>query len=463
MSLFGHCHSTSLSPPSSLVTTDCHVPLSSIDVTDNLTCCRLHGEKPLAQENFNRSSQAYDQSLLSKIGKTGSPPHHRSDSTDTTPLTQKLSLQTRDPKSHQRLRVAELPSAPMDSARWISSPTSAAVSPGSRPAWRDYNMGHPSPSNDSTTPSLVLDPELFLQSRSISKPSTTGAVADDSISVESRSQRGSYDQAMFGSDQDFTHEDGQHTLERRASGQGIKRRAHSPPTEAVRDDRSPAYSNELYQKVTNAARSPASAYRAAPSYGSVSSTASSVRQGSYASSFAPSIAASSMTSVSSLDRPSPSDPYQAHAFITSAGPVSSPATSIPPSRKMPIQQLPQDNRSIARKMSIQTAVNEPRPAPVTKLGGFYICECCPKKPRKFETEEDLRQVWSFYYKCLFCPSSSDFAVHVSSPSNPCSSFISMLTFALLDRTTWKSNTHASIAPIVSRTRTKLKDTKIHYT
>ena len=284
----------------------------------------------------------------------------------------------------------------MDSARWITSPISAGVSPGSRSTWRDYNMGPRSPSNDSVANSLVLDPELFLQSRSADKPSTSGAypAIDDSTSVESRSQRGSYDQAMFGTDQDFASEDTQHTLERRASRQGMKRRALSPPSDAMRDDKSPAYASELYQKIsaTSAARSPASAYRAAPSYGSVSSTASSIRHGSYASSFAPSLTASSMTSVSSSDRQSPSDPSQGHPFITSAGPVSSPATSIPPSRK-PQAQSPQDNKSIARKMSIQTAVNESRPPPVTKLGSYYICECCPKKPRKFDTEEDLRQVW----------------------------------------------------------------------
>jgi hypothetical protein len=25
-----------------------------------------------------------------------------------------------------------------------------------------------------------------------------------------------------------------------------------------------------------------------------------------------------------------------------------------------------------------------------KFQGFYMCECCPKKPKKFETAEELR-------------------------------------------------------------------------
>jgi hypothetical protein len=345
----------------------------------------------LAQRDFSRSAHAYDQSLLSKIGKN-SPPHHRSDSTDSATLGRKLSLQTRDATSQQRLKVMDLPSGTTDSGRWITSPSSAAVSPSSRLAWRDYSMRHPSPSNDTTANSLVLDPELFLQARGGNRPTTTVS-ADDTMSVDSRSQRGSYDQAMFGSDQEFTNED--HKLERRASRQGMKRRALSPPIEG----RSPTQTSDPYQKVSavSVARSPTSGYRAAPpppSYGSMSTTTS--RHGSYASSFAPSIAASSMTSVSSMDRQSPSDPSQGLPFITSAGPVSSPATSIPPSRKPQGQYSTPDNRVLNRKLSIQSPVNDLLPTSLAKIGNHYICECCPKKPRKFETEEQLRQVKSSY-------------------------------------------------------------------
>jgi hypothetical protein len=30
-----------------------------------------------------------------------------------------------------------------------------------------------------------------------------------------------------------------------------------------------------------------------------------------------------------------------------------------------------------------------------KLKGSFMCECCPKKPRRFETEEELR--YGYYY------------------------------------------------------------------
>lgn len=355
---------------------------------------RLHGEKPLAQVNFNRSSQAYDQSLLSKIGKPSSPPRQRSDSTDTMPTTNTLSLQTRDSSSSQRLTADY--SASTDSARWMTSPLSGGTSPGLRPNWRDYNMDPRSPSGDSASNLLVLDPELFLQTRNGMRPPTESARStnDDSISLDSRSQRGSYDQAMFGAEEsDFGNDDVgalPHRVRRQESGQGLKRRALSPPTET-------ANPSDFPNKVTGTSgRSPIVSYRPYASYGSVSSISSSARQSSHASSFAPSLAGSSMTSISSYDRPSPSDPSQAQQFITSAGPISSPtATSIGQFRKPYLPPEPtQDCSSIARKMSIKTAVSDTRNSPVTKIGNHYMCDCCPKKPRKFDTEHDLRQVAS---------------------------------------------------------------------
>ena len=344
--------------------------------------------------------------MLSKIGKPNSPPRHlRSDSAESTQIAAKLSLQTRDPKT-SRLAVTDIPSATSDNlSRWVSSPLSGGASPGSRPGWRDY-MDYRSPSSESASTSLVLDPELFLQSRSSGKQSVTGAypINDDSTSQASRSQRGSYDHTMYADpDHELPGEENggfrnlnlntqqHHLLERKASRQGMKRRALSPPSEVARDDKSSAYPLELSTKMSgsNPARSPAAAYRPHPAYGSMSSTASSIRQSSYASSFAPSLAGSSLTSISSYDRNSPSDPSHI-PFITSAHPVSSPATSIAPSRKQTFQQSPRDVQNPARTMSVQTAVSESRPPTASRIGSYYICDCCPKKPKKFDTEDELR-------------------------------------------------------------------------
>ena len=35
---------------------------------------------------------------------------------------------------------------------------------------------------------------------------------------------------------------------------------------------------------------------------------------------------------------------------------------------------------------------------VGKIQGFFMCDCCPKKPKKFETAEELRYVHSLLHK-----------------------------------------------------------------
>ncbi|EXJ63531.1 uncharacterized protein A1O5_11292 [Cladophialophora psammophila CBS 110553] len=383
---------------------------------------RLQGEVPLAQRNFDRSSQAYDQRLLSKIGKSNSPPRHqRSGSTESSPFGTKLSLQTKDSKV-QLLSANELPSALFDPvSRWITSPVSAGVSPGSRPGWRDYNMDHRSPSMDSATNSLVLDPELFLQPRPSGMPATggTGPGYDEVASLASRSHRGSYDQGFFAeTESDIGGEDGsafrnlnlsdrqEQQVGRLSSKQGMKRRAGSPPSDVARDDKSPSRGNasaESLPKVHTGAsgRSPVSKYYQ-PKYGSVSSTASSVRHNSYASSVALSVAGSSMTSISSFERQSPLDPASQAAYITSAQPVSSPATSIAPSRK-PSTQSPLDTIPPPPKTSIQSVMSDSRLPPATRVGNYFICDCCPKKPKKFDTEEELRaHQMEKQYTCQYC-------------------------------------------------------------
>jgi hypothetical protein len=41
-------------------------------------------------------------------------------------------------------------------------------------------------------------------------------------------------------------------------------------------------------------------------------------------------------------------------------------------------------------MSIQSAVNQNRHTNASRIAGQFMCECCPKKPKKFESEEELR-------------------------------------------------------------------------
>ncbi|KAJ4288884.1 hypothetical protein N0V88_007217 [Collariella sp. IMI 366227] len=95
------------------------------------------------------------------------------------------------------------------------------------------------------------------------------------------------------------------------------------------------------------------------------------------------------------------------------------------SRGSPIPRLlviPQ--HSVSSSMSSRTPSEQPLPPQITrtvvsprklaeipkshsslaaKLKGPYMCECCPKKPKKFESEEDLRAHESEkQYECSFC-------------------------------------------------------------
>jgi hypothetical protein len=273
-------------------------------------------------------------------------------------------------------------------------------------------MGFRSPSVDSSGPTSILDQDSATRPGGPIHHSTSGSLPglDDSVSSYSRSNRGSYDQAFFAeSEADFPMEetggfrklnlgdstpsdlDGRQNL----SKQGMKRRALSPPAEASREDKALLYTADAYQKqgaTGNYPRSPIS--QQDPGHGSVSSVSSaSLRNNSYASSVGLSIAGSSMTSVSSLDTHSPGaisplsefGPTKDSPYITSVS-LNPSQVSITPARS---HQQNRESRpvSTARKMSIQSAVNQSRQL---RIGGQFMCECCPKKPKKFECEEDLR-------------------------------------------------------------------------
>jgi hypothetical protein len=44
----------------------------------------------------------------------------------------------------------------------------------------------------------------------------------------------------------------------------------------------------------------------------------------------------------------------------------------------------------ARAMSAQYAVADSRTGSTPRIGDVYMCECCPKKPKKIENEEQLQ-------------------------------------------------------------------------
>lgn len=187
---------------------------------------------------------------------------------------------------------------------------------------------------------------------------------------------------------------------------GMKRGASSPPPEASRGDKVPLHalgaSSDLYQRnapsnlATNHRGSPINLY-AQPQSALSSTSSQGLRNGSFASSAALSVGDSSMTSISSHERHSPrgvSPSSEHHLNIKNEGPYYN-QQPMPPSPQDPFSHAHQRNPSdanptaaIARKMSSDPPAQRKPSAP--SLQAHHICSCCPKKPKKFDTLEELQ-------------------------------------------------------------------------
>jgi len=242
--------------------------------------------------------------------------------------------------------------------------------------------------------------------------------------ADSISHRGSYDSPTF-PQEGFPTEDGRAkglNLDDQncgtgedlplASHAGMKRRASSPQRALVREQRSSIgsvasaadiYHRRSLQHFPN--MSGTNSRSRLPPYGSVSSNSSSApRTSSLSSSYGPSIA-SSVTSLAS-GRISPNcalspviDPGLAAAGLY-PGSKSSEASPRPSMASLSLHR-PDSPNAQQTQQNIKTLPNEPTFSLTSSNSiepGMYICDCCPKKPRKFATEEDLR-----YATCCFFP------------------------------------------------------------
>ena len=159
---------------------------------------------------------------------------------------------------------------------------------------------------------------------------------------------------------------------------GQKRRASSPPVEDGPSLHSVGSASELFRRRESGSRSHG------PS-GSMSSN-------SYASTPL-SIAVSSISSINSYGRmspgilsPAPTDGSES-PYITSLSLNPSPRGSI--SKASHTRTLSETRPLMtSRKMSDGSGHSKANNTP--KIQGGYICECCPKKPKKFDSEAELK-------------------------------------------------------------------------
>ena len=370
------------------------------------------GFQSSVHDKYRTNATAYDQSLVQKLNSrrdidNRSPPRgfgrfafsaSANDASPTSriasehrhPTLKPLSLPTTIPK---RSCLAESPLS-----HWADTPSSSAISPGNPyPRFAHTHYDHRSPSE-------AGDPER--SPIPFARKSGSGSVAsfgDDASSVTSKS-RDSCDQRVSPDhDVDFhMEESGMRRLQiddctARAdvyctsTAAGQKRRASSPPRDDGNALHTVGSTTDLYRRRESASRaSPSPRFHCMT--GSISSSVSGPRSNSYASTT--SHGASSIMSSSSYGRHSPGclSPSTPDTAIDSpyGNPLSlnsSPRGSI---AQVNHHRANSDVRPIITSRKLSDGVVQTKQSLIPRVQGLFICECCPKKPKKFDSQEDLK-------------------------------------------------------------------------
>ncbi|CAJ2511693.1 Uu.00g073180.m01.CDS01 [Anthostomella pinea] len=185
---------------------------------------------------------------------------------------------------------------------------------------------------------------------------------------------------------------------------GQKRRASSPPGDDVPMQGVPGSCELLRRREGVSRASPTPRLSVLPPE-SISSVSSTGRTGSYVS--APSLT-TSISSLNSFGGRSPSG-ISSGGFspieVMNNSPYNTPL-SLAPSPSAPLARMPHQRNLSNENRSLATPrkVSEVPKASISKIqGGFFMCECCPKKPKKFETAEELStHEAEKQYECSFC-------------------------------------------------------------
>lgn len=407
---------------------------------------------------FRPGADAYDSSMLDKLNARR--PLDNLSPTQWSPLSASARDNSNRPTPMQLPKILSLPDRTrlhqplLDSPhRYTQTPLLSAVSPRYHPfrhgslQMGDYRSPLSADSGDS-------EQSPYPRTRR----QNSGSVADDA------STQGSYE--MRDDDIDFPMEETSrlHMLNiddayrDRERDRGQKRRASSPPEDGVVPLATDMFRRRDMNGLSRGSPTPRLTPIPQSSVSSVSST------GRSATSYSCMTTASSITSMGSFDRrspngPSPISPDSPYTASVSLGGLSRRASN---GRGVAVQQPHQStlselsapaqgNRALA---SPRRAGDPPKPNGgllAAKMQGFFMCECCPKKPKKFETQEELRYVKNTLLHA-FTLSSSGFA-----ESSVCSAD------CLVVHTRPRSSTSVHFAAVASRTRTRRNDTKTRST
>ncbi|KAG9242607.1 hypothetical protein BJ878DRAFT_160569 [Calycina marina] len=375
------------------------------------------GFQSSVHDTYRSNAQAFDKSQLQKLdarrssdsatsarGRPRSP--FSLSMNDASPTSRTAAIELHYPNQLKPLSMPILPGKPFVESpisRWTAS-TLSSEAPSGNPFTR-YNSAQ----LDFRSPSEITEPDRSpLSSTWRSTSGSLASIYDEASNTRSREnsdQRVSPDQ-----DVDFPMEE---TGFRRlqiddcstrqggylpAISAGQKRRASSPPVEDQLPVHSIGSSSELFLRRESGSRTHA------PS-GSLSSTASGLKNGSYAFTTL-SVTASSATSMGSSGSissgwhsPIPTDGSES-PYSTSMSLNPSPRGSI--SRQDHTRILPETWPALTTRRSSKSAT-ESKPTPSTKDQGSFVCECCPKKPKKFDSKRALGvHEQEKQYECAYC-------------------------------------------------------------
>lgn len=411
---------------------------------------RLPGEKQLHHRDQEKSSQAYDKNLISKLGNPSTtPPRNTSiGSLDSSP-TSVLSFSQRHPSQFRSLSFLNTSNSGPDplikqeplSARFADSPRSRPLSPGplssintSGKSFTDYRspaIGHSSRSSTLESDAYTSCPQRFPSSNNVSRQqksrrSGSGSLLsqfDESAYVTSnRVKRETHDPPIFPeTDSTFPMEEtvrqlhledpsplsghpdsaryryseASHPLRSQPSRPGMKRKA-SPETSQVRAAimqqqaaSAEQYSNNASQQLLSASKGPT---QYGQHHGSISSQSSGAqRHDSYASSGGPSVRESSFTSIDQHSPGGVSPTSDSHQYpqLPSHDPQHNPFSMTSTSQSARAGPYPQQPPETARTTPTQKSHDSSRKQSASNQDRPFHCQCCLKKPKKFVTQAEL--------------------------------------------------------------------------
>ncbi|KAI9048701.1 hypothetical protein LZ554_007532 [Drepanopeziza brunnea f. sp. 'monogermtubi'] len=376
---------------------------------------------------YQSNAQAFDKSQLQKLdarrgsGNRTPPPKPFSNpsfsssvndfsSTSHSNYTQRHSSQLKP------LSLPTLPGRPglVESplSRCVETPPSSAISPKN-----SYTLFGMQNQFDHRPPSEVAD---YPDRSPLPYTGRSGSTSDDVSSVTSRF-RDTYDVRVSPENDDgfLMEENGFRRLHIEdissrlegyspTSSIGRKRRASSPPGEEGSSLHTVGSASELYRRRESASRASPTP-RLHSTSGSVSSTASAPRNSSYASSL--SVTGSSVTSMSSYGRLSPGgiSPGALSAagsdmsdspYATSLPLVSSPRGSI---SRMNHNRALSEMRPLMDSRKLTESLDRSKHHHPPKIQRVFMCDCCPKKPKRFDTQDELiAHEQEKQYECAYC-------------------------------------------------------------